>query len=167
MASYGSDQGFTEWLSAQGLTLPDDSPAVAFLRQIGSSYVDAAYESRLQCSRRTGGFNQELAWPRTGHSINGEAVPDDLIPVQWINASYRAAYLEAIQPGWATGSTDPNRVVKRERVEGAVEVEYFGGKETGDSGTAIGMTADALIGGMVGPWLCSTGRRLDTLFRVI
>lgn len=167
MASYGSDQGFTEWLSGQGLTLPVDAPSAAVLRQIGSSYVDAAYESRLQCSRRTGGFNQELAWPRTGHSISGEAVPDDLIPVQWINASYRAAYLEALQPGWATGSTDPNRVVKRERVEGAVEVEYFGGKDTGDSGTALGMTADALIGGMVGPWLCSTLRRLDTLFRVI
>lgn len=167
MASYGSDQGFTEWLSSQGLTLPVDSPAVAVLRQIGSSYVDAAYESRLQCSRRTGGFNQELAWPRIGHAINGEAVPDDLIPVQWINASYRAAYLESIQPGWATGSTDPNRVVKRERVEGAVEVEYFGGKDTGDSGTALGMTADALIGGMVGPWLCSMIRRLGDLFRVI
>lgn len=164
---YGTDEGFDAWLEGQGLELPAGAPAVSVLRQIGSSYVDAAYESRLQCSRRTGGFNQELAWPRIGHAINGEAVPDDLIPMQWVNASYRAAYLEAIQPGWATGSADPNRVVKRERVEGAVDIEYFGGKEAGDSGTALGMTADALIGGMVGPWLCSMTRRLGDLFRVI
>ncbi len=164
---YGTDEGFTAWLSGQGLSLPVGAPAVAVLRQIGSSYVDAAYGARLACSRKTGGFTQELQWPRTGHVVNGETVPDDLIPQAWIDASYRAAYLEALQTGWATGSTDPNRVVKRERVEGAVEVEYFGGKETGDSGTALGMTADALIGGMVGPWLCRTGRRLDALFRVI
>lgn len=163
---YGTDSGLIQWLAAQGLELPEGANATV-LRQIGSHYVDSAYEGRLQCSRRTGGFQQLLAWPRTGHVISGELVPDDLIPDAWVFASYRAAYLEAIQPGWATGTTDPNRVVKRERVEGAVEVEYFGGQETGSSGTGLGFTADAIIGGMLSVWFCSTGRSANSLFFVI
>jgi hypothetical protein len=101
MAAYGTDEGFEAWLAGQGLSLPVGAPAVAVLRQIGSSYVDSAYSWRLSCSRKTGGFTQELQWPRTGHVINGETVPDDLIPQAWIDASYRAAYLTAVTPGWA------------------------------------------------------------------
>lgn len=167
MSAYGTDDGFTAWLTAQGMTLPVGAPSAAVLRQIGSSYVDAAYGAKLTCSRKTGGFSQELQWPRTGHVINGELVPDDLTPPAWIHASYRAAYLEATNPGWATGSSDPNRVVKREKVDGAVEVEYFGSKDAAATGTAAGIAADAIIGGMVNPWLCSTSRRFDSLFRVI
>lgn len=166
MAAYGSDTGFADWLASQGFTLPVGADA-AVLRNIGSAYVDAAYEGRLTCSRRAGGFTQELAWPRKGHSINGQAVPEDLIPPAWINAAYRAAYLEATSPGFATGSSNPNRIRKRERVEGAVEVEYFGANDVAQSGAASGVTADAIISGMLAPWLCTTGRRMDALFRVI
>ncbi len=165
MAAYGTDEGFLAWLSGHGLALPDGAvPAV--LRQIGSAYIDAAYEQSLQCSRRAGGFEQELAWPRVGHSINGQEVPDTLIPPAWINASYRAAYLEAMNPGWATGTTDPNRVVKREKVD-VLEVEYFGENDGLSNGSASGVVADAIIGGMVGPWLCRNVRRIDSLFRVV
>lgn len=111
MTSYGDDDGFIEWLAAQGLPPPTGDPSV--LRQIGSNYIDAAYEARLSCSQRTGGFTQLLAWPRTGHRVNGQDVPSDLIPQAWINASYRAAYLEAMNPGWATGSTNPKRTRAR------------------------------------------------------
>ena len=124
MAAYGTDDGLQAWLTAQGLALPPGATP-ATLRAIGSAYVDAAYEARLQCSHRAGGFEQELAWPRAGHRVNGQPVPEDLIPPAWINASYRAAWLEASNPGWATGTTDPNRVVKREKVD-VIEVEYFG-----------------------------------------
>lgn len=162
--AYGTDEGFTEWLAAQGLALPDDAPAPAVLRQIGSGYVDAAYEHRLACSRRTGGFEQELAWPRTGHRVNGQAVPDDLIPTAWVNASYRAAYLQATNPGWATGTTDPNRVTKREKVD-VIEREFFEGG--GATDVAAGMVGDAMINGMVSVWLCSNVRGMGALFRVI
>jgi len=165
MAAYGTDEGFLAWLSGQGMTLPDGAvPAV--LRQIGSAYVDAAYEQSLQCSRRAGGFEQELAWPRVGHRVNGREVPDTLIPPAWINASYRAAYLEAMNPGWATGSTDPNRITKREKVD-VIEREFMTAADVGGAASAAGIAADALINGMVLPWLCSQGRDLNSLFRVI
>ena len=165
MAAYGTDEGFLAWLSGQGMTLPDGAvPAV--LRQIGSSYVDAAYEAKLRCSRRTGGFEQELAWPRAGHCVNGQEVPDTLIPPAWLNASYRAAYLEAMSPGWATGSTDPNRITKREKVD-VIEREFMTAADAGGAASSAGIAADALVNGMVLPWLCSQGRDINSLFRVI
>ena len=165
MAGYGDDAGFQAWLSGQGLTLPVGATP-ATLRQIGSDYVDAAYEYKLQCSQRAGGFEQERAWPRSGHRINGQPVPDTLIPPAWVNASYRAAYLEATNPGWATGTQDPNRVTKREKVD-VIEREFFAAEDAAGSSSAAGITSDAIINGMVLPWLCSATRRSDTLFRVI
>ena len=98
--------------------------------------------------------------------MNGQPVPEDLIPLAWINASYRAAYLQAITPGWATGSTDPNRVTKREKVD-VIEREFFAAADASGGASAAGMASDAIINGMVLPWLCSSKRRADTLFRVI
>lgn len=155
MAGYGSDPDFTAWLLANGLSLPDDAPTPAVLRQIGSDYVDGAYEPRLQCSNRTGGFAQERAWPRTGHTVNCEPVPDDLIPQAWINASYRAAYLQAVS-GWAQGGTDPSRQTKREKVD-VIEREFFA-RSAGNA--APGFPVDPLIDGWVSLWLCSNARRI-------
>lgn len=166
MAGYGTDQGLTDWLSAQGLALPANSATNEILRQVGSSYVDAAYGHMLLCSRRAGGFDQEREWPRVGHKINGQPVPDDLIPLAWINASYRAAYLNAVTPGWSIGSTSPNRITKREKVD-TIEREFFASDEAAGSMSAPGMASDAIINGMLIGWLCSTTRRADTLFRVI
>lgn len=165
MAAYGTNSDMVAWLAAQGLTLPVGAN-VDVLRQIGSNYVDAAYEARLQCSSRTGGFMQELAWPRTAHVVNGQTVPNDLIPPAWIHAAYRAAWLESQTPGWATGSTDPNRVTRREKVD-VIEREFFNNKDTNQADSAAGMAADAIINGMVLPFLCAGARRLGDLFRVI
>lgn len=166
MSAYGTDQGFTAWLAGQGLALPPGAPTAAVLRQIGSSYLDAAYEHLLQCSSRTGGFEQELAWPRTGHTVSGQAVPSDLIPPAWINASYRAAYLQALTPGWATTGSDATRMTRREKVD-VVEREFFAASEAPGSSVAPGMPSDSIINGMVGMWLCSATRSLGSLFRVI
>ena len=165
--AYGTDEGFATWLASQGLALPVGAPLPAVLRQIGSNYIDAAYEWRLSCSSRSGGFSQELAWPRSGHILNGAEVPSDLIPVAWINASYRAAYLQAVTPGWATTGEDTTRQTRRERVEGAVEVEYFAASEAAGSDVAPGMPSDSIINGMVAMWLCSNKRTANSLFRII
>lgn len=166
MAGYGSDEGLIAWLAAQGMTLPDGAdPAV--LRQIGSDYVDGAYGYMLFCSQKTGGWDQEREWPRTGHYVNGQPVPDTLIPPAWVNASYRAAYLESVTPGWATTGTDASRQTKRERVEGAVEVEYFSAADAAGSSVAPGFPSDSIINGAILPWLCSNKRSMNSLFRVI
>lgn len=155
MAGYGDDTSFAAWLAGQGLSLPAGvTPAV--LRQIGSDYVDGAYEWRLACSRRAGGFAQERAFPRSGHSVGGETLPDDLIPQAWVNASYRAAYLQATQPGWAQGGTAPSERVKREKV-GPIDTEYFGPTEGAQANAAVGFNVDPLIDGMVSVWLCHSG----------
>jgi len=166
MAAYGDDSGFAAWLAGQGLTLPVGAPAVAILRQIGSAYLDAAYGAKLGCSRRAGGFTQALEWPRSGHVINGETVPSDLIPQAWIEASYRASYLEGSSKGWATTGVDASRQVKRQKVA-SIEREFFSASESAGTDAAAGMPSDSIINGMVKPWLCSGVRRMTDLFRVI
>ena len=165
MTSYGDDDGFIEWLAAQGLPSPAGDPAV--LRQIGSNYIDAAYEARLNCSSRAGGFNQLLAWPRKNHKMNGQTVPSDLVPQAWINAAYRAAYLEDMTPGWATDQVTPGRITRREQVD-VISREFFSPEDAGGGGSAApGMPTDAIINGMVLPFLCSNTRGLNSLFRVV
>lgn len=167
MSSYGTDAEFQAWLDANGLTLPTGAPPPAVLREIGSAYVDGAYEPSLTCSARTGGWSQDLAWPRTGHSVNGQSIPSDLIPQAWINASYRAAYLTAATPGWAQGGQNPNRITKREKA-GDVEREFFAvGDGAVASRAATGFNVDPLIDGWIAMWLCSTGRNPNSLFMVI
>lgn len=154
MAGYGDDTKFAEWLAANGLTLPGDAPSPAVLRHVGAEYVDAAYEHALSCSYRTGGFEQERAWPRTGHSVGTQSVPVDMIPVQWVNASYRAAYLEASGLRWATAGRDPSRLTKREKAED-VEREFFAmGEGMGTARAATGFNVDPLIDGWLSVWLC-------------
>lgn len=147
MAGYGDDSGFASWLVGQGFTLPDGAPTPAVLRQRGSDYVDATYGPLLSCSEPTGGLEQERAWPRTGH----KGVAPDVIPSAWVRASYRAAWLEATTLGWASGSIDPNRRVKRQKVD-TIEREFFDSAAT-ESG-ALG-NVDAGIAGIVAPYLCA------------
>jgi hypothetical protein len=151
MAGYGTDEGFAAFLTDNGYTLPDDAPAPAVLRQRGSNYLDAAYEPMLYCSVRAGGFDQERAWPRTGHLVGGISV--DGVPLAWINASYRAAWLEASQPGWASGSINPNRITKREKVQ-SIEREFFAPSDTGSGASGSAGNVDAAIQGMVSVFFC-------------
>ncbi len=150
MAGYGDDTGFAAWLVDAGLTLPVGAPLPAVLRQRGSDYLDATYAARLQCSAPTGGFDQERAWPRAGHLIYGDALDPAAIPAAWVKASYRAAYREAVTPGWATSSRDPSRMTKREKAD-VVEREFF---EPGETAGASGANIDAMIEGLIGPFLC-------------
>ena len=150
MAGYGDDMAFAAWLADAGLSLPVGAPLPAVLRQRGSDYLDATYAARLQCSAPTGGFDQERAWPRTGHLIYGGSLDPAAIPAAWVKASYRAAYREAVTPGWATSSRDPSRMTKREKAD-VLEREFF---EPGETAGASGANIDAMIEGLIGPFLC-------------
>ena len=150
MAGYGDDMAFAAWLADAGLSLPVGAPLPAVLRQRGSDYLDATYAARLDRSAPTGGFDQERAWPRTGHMVLGMAVGDADIPSAWVRASYRAAWREATTLGWATSSRDPSRMTKREKAD-VVEREFF---EPGETAGASGANIDAMIEGLIGPFLC-------------
>jgi hypothetical protein len=149
--AYGTDEGFEAWLEQQGYTLPNDAPSSTVLRARGTAYVDS-YEG-LWTGDRTAAFTQEEAWPRTGATLNCTiAVPADAIPPAIVNAAYRAAWLDAETPGILRGgSTAAGQRVKREKVEGAVEVEYFEDAKT--AGGAIGFV-DAMIDAALRQFVC-------------
>lgn len=123
MAGYGTDDGFTAWAAAAGHTVPAGTIAAA--RQRGSVFVDGTYGARFVGSP-TGGYAQDRAWPRTGALTvpYGETIPSDVIPAAVINASYEAALVELTTPGSLSPVIVGSQRVVREKVEGAVEVEY-------------------------------------------
>lgn len=156
MAAYGDDAGFQTWLDEQGYVLPGTAPLLAVLRARGSAYVDG-YEAQWT-GYRTGGALQELAWPRTGARFNCvQAIPDNIIPPSIVNAAYRAAWLEAETPGILVGSSAGlGQRVKRERVEGAVDVEYFDDGKPGSSGGPSFI--DSMIDGALRAFICDNSK---------
>jgi hypothetical protein len=123
MAGYGDDDGFNAWLAENGYALPDGAPALSVLRNRGAGYVDGVYGPRFS-GIPAGGFAQERAWPRTGACAYCQPIGDGIIPDAVIKASYAAAWQEATAPGSLSVSGSEASRVKREKVEGAVEVEY-------------------------------------------
>lgn len=154
MAGYGDDIAFAAFLASNGYTLPVGAPASAVLRQRGSAYLDGLYGARL-AGAPTDGLAQERAWPRTGATAYCTTVPSDLIPVQWVNASYYAALHEAENPGSLAVAASAAGAVRREREKVDVietEKEYFAG--SGDAAKDATVTLSA-VEGLVAPFLIS------------
>lgn len=147
MSGYGSDIEFSNFLTSNGLTVPD-SPAPAALRERGSSYIDGVYGPRFP-GYPTGGVEQERAWPRTDVTLYGTAVATDAIPSRVVTASYWAAYYAATRTGGLGAVFVPGQAVKREKVEG-LEVEYF---EAADGAGMVGVPIFPEIEGLLGPVL--------------
>lgn len=136
MSGYSDDTAFTAWLAANGHTLPGGSPTAAVLRQRGAVYIDGTYGLRFS-GTPTGGAAQERAWPRTGATDRwGNALDANTVPTRVVEASFEAAWAEASSPGSLSASGSTAARVKREKVEGAVEVEYQ------SSSGATGLLAD-------------------------
>ncbi len=149
--SYGTDDGLTAWLAQQGYALPADAPPPAVLRARASTYVDS-YE-QYWTGHRSDGVAQENAWPRTGATLNCvTAVPSDVTPIAIVTATYRAAWLEASNPGVLAGpQIAPGSRVKRQKVD-VIEREFFDdGKHAVGSGPAF---VDSLIDGLLGQFIC-------------
>ena len=155
MAGYGDDAGFTTWLAENGYSLPEGAPTAAVLRQRGSVYLDGLYGLRF-VGEKTGGWEQERAWPRTGAYAGGSAVPDDIVPQPIIHAAYEAALQEAREPESLSLIGSAAERVKRERVEGAVEVEYQAASSS--EGLAAQMVpVMTAIEGLIAPFLRPVG----------
>lgn len=149
MAGYGTDEGMTAWLASNGYSLPDGAPAVAVLRQRGSTYIDGLYGARFP-GTPTDGIAQERAWPRTSATSSyGEAIASDAVPDAVVQASYFAAYYEAENSGALAVSASAAAQVKREKV-GSLETEYF---EPGGSAAANATPVLSAVEGLLAPLL--------------
>lgn len=128
-----------------GLELPaDDTDAEVALRN-GATYVGLS-ETQM-CGRRVSA-EQSLAYPRTGVTLNGFPVANNVIPKQVILAQVIAAVTYGT--GTEVRANSDGRSVQTERVEGTVTVTYF---NNGNSGATTAITAadDALR-----PLLCGS-----------
>jgi hypothetical protein len=149
--AYGDDTGFQAWLDANGLTLTDGAPSIAALRYRGSSYIDNTYGAKF-CGVPAGGFDQANAWPRTGGYAHGTAIPDDVVPLAVINASYAAAYTESVTPGSLSTSYTPGTAKVLTKVD-KLEWEVIG-DATAEGSMVLRLSA---VEGLLAPFLCPTG----------
>ncbi|MQX48490.1 DnaT-like ssDNA-binding protein, partial [Sinorhizobium medicae] len=111
------------------------------------------YEPKFS-GRRSGGYTQERAWPRTGATTYyGEAIPSSEIPVAIVNASYEAAFLELTNPGSLSPVVTGSQTVKREKI-GQLEVEYSSSSSTDiEDVVALATPVVTTIEGLLWPFL--------------
>ncbi|MBX4872699.1 MULTISPECIES: DnaT-like ssDNA-binding protein [Rhizobium] len=155
MAGYGTDEAAQSYWTAAGYVVPDGTSAdqITAARRRGSLVIDR-YEPRFT-GKRTGGYAQERAWPRTGATTYyGEAIPSDAVPLAIENASYEAAFLELTNPGSLSPVVTGSSIIKREKV-GQLEVEYATSSSTGvDDLVALATPVVTIIEGLLWPFLC-------------
>lgn len=122
MAGYGTDAGFTAYVTANGYpTVAGGNIPAA--RQRGSAYIDALYEARFP-GTPVGGIDQERAWPREdAQDIYGNDIDPDTVPTRVINASYEAAQLELANPGSLAVLISENERIRSIKA-GSVAIEY-------------------------------------------
>lgn len=121
MANYGTEAGFAAYADSTGQTPSAGAVLPALVR--ASAYIDGKYGLRFS-GVRTGGFDQALAWPRTGAvTSEGFIVPTDAIPVAVEYATYEAALREIASPGSLSPDYVASSALKREKVD-VIEIEY-------------------------------------------
>lgn len=126
---YASIATINAYATARGLTFAitggsNAADAEAAARR-ATTWLDAGFRDRFP-GRKTNGRQQALEWPRVGAcDASGEAIASDEVPTEIINALCEAAIREKASPGGLSPDVTPGQVAKREKVEGAVEVEYF------------------------------------------
>lgn len=142
MPGYGLDQGFNDWLVANGHLLPESAAEAGVLRLRAATYIDATYGNRF-VGVPAGGAGQERAWPRTVH---GGAVPAAVV-----EACYQAAWFEANNPGGLVKAGAAVSAVKREKVD-TIEVEYASAQVPF---TAALTPVISIVDGLLAPYLIS------------
>ena len=144
----------SDYATARGLTFAisgaDQTPAEAALRR-ATTWLDAYVLPRLSGTYRTHQRDQALQWPRSGVvDREGNGIDSDEIPQEIINACIEAAVREKASPGSLSPDVTPGTVAKRERIEGAVEVEYFRAGAVADQ-RPISTVIDDILAPLLGP----------------
>jgi hypothetical protein len=115
--SYSTVAELVSYAARYGLTIPDGEPAQESLLRRAALAMDGMKWKGCRAHS-----DQALAWPRSGVSIDGENKPSDYIPARIQYGQMALAgeiHIDDIDP------IDQRKgAVVRERVEGAVDVEY-------------------------------------------
>lgn len=129
MAHYGTAEDFATYCARMGYTPATGEVDPALER--GSMYLDGHYGARYP-GKPTGGYEQELGWPRTGVTdCRGYQVPSDVVPKEITNASYECAMRELSAPGSLSPDVITGQIKKSVSVDGAVSVTYADAEQGG------------------------------------
>lgn len=147
---YLAARGFIDWVA-----LDDTDKTSALI--VASEYIDATYGSQFG-GQKIGLRAQVRLWPRhnaydTFGDWLGDTVPRE---VEW--ATYHLAMREALTPGSLSPDFSASAVIKRARVEGAVEVEYASSGSFSDSQTVF-----TVVDGIIAPVLTAMGGLFSSL----
>lgn len=148
---YGNTADLAAYLALTGRTLTGDADHAL---QAGSDYIDgAAYYDRYLSTPLT--YN--AAFPRVAY---------DPVPTRVEQAAYEAAYIWGLDPQGLSVAASNSGIVKREKVEGAVEVEYFENM-TNTQGAVVGsMPYYSAIENKLRPFLKRVGAYEGAMFVV-
>ena len=140
--TYCEAHGLTDWTGTA------DSPAdlkEAAIRR-ATAYLSNAFSWK---GTRANGRSQALAWPRIDvEDAEGEAVDEDAIPVEIVQACCHIAAAEAANPGVMNPSVDLTARIKRERI-GPIETEYASVPNQAELARPILLVVGDLVGGLI------------------
>lgn len=145
---YGTDEGSLQYNAvARGRTSWSDlTPEQRTINLVlASSAIDAMFEPRFP-GVRTGGLNQENAWPRLSRVVRGWGIGDTEVPVVVEWATYELAYQLSVDPAILQQVQQPGSMIKRETV-GPLTTEYAIPTTDGE----VLQTRFPLIEGMLSP----------------
>lgn len=135
--TYHTDRGNTAWAAGADADL-----TIALQR--GTEFIDHQF---VFPGFKVDGRDQVREWPRFDViDREGFGVSSLTVPIEVENATYEAALRELASPGSLTPDVTLTAQVKRQKVEGAVEVEF-----TGAAGIAAAMPVITIINGILAP----------------
>jgi hypothetical protein len=148
--AYATVVAYKAYCDGRGITYGNDASIEVALRK-GADYMEAEYSARWAGYKATDA--QALSWPRyevprPDSPYDDADIASDVVPAQIVRANIlmavRAAAGEDLLP-------DQGQAIKRERVEGAVDVTYQDGTRSTKSYPAVdGILAPLLAGGGAG-----------------
>jgi hypothetical protein len=153
---YASLATINAYATSRGLAFAitdDDEPLAEAAARRAAVWLDGTYRGRFP-GRKTNGRAQAREWPRINaydQQCPPEYIESDEIPQEIIDAFCEAAVREKASPGALSPDVTLAGVVKRERVDGAVEVEYASQGVSVASQRPIATVVDDILGSLLGP----------------
>ena len=139
------------YAEARGLTFAitgDDEELAEQAIRRATAWIDGTYFARFPGSPTS--VDQALEWPRTGVVFRGQSLADDIIPGQIVRATVEAAVREKVAPNSLNPDVIPGQNVKRERIEGVVEVEYAGASTSVTDQQPVIAVIDGILAPLLG-----------------